>query len=395
MYKKILCVLAALLLALPGVCTLLGAEVPVRPLEGVGETARPSVSLGALWDGSFQQGFDKWYAGEFANHDLLVRAYNQLRLSVFGQSSDSVLVGQNGQLYEKPYLDEALANTVEWQMTDEEVAALADGLQRLAALCAQKGKAFAVVISPSKATFLRGDAPASSARGAHYYSEDQRPYHRVRQALAQRGVPCVDGRALLEGGRDYPVFVETGIHWTHAAAVEVVQNLCAVLAQQGTVLPVPRAENITLSGDIFNPTDEDLSRLQNDLQPSARGTYVHYTLAVDEPAGCVRPRILLQGDSFTNTLYDVINAAGLGECTTQLFYQHRMWDTAGTDQTLDGPWEEALVQRIAEADVLVLQSNEQLLSVFGRDAAHTGTPFYEVCAQVLEALPDAPGKGAA
>ena len=78
MYKKSLCVLAALLLALPGVCTLLGAEVPVRPLEGVGETARPSVSLGALWDGSFQQGFDKWYAGEFANHDLLVRAYNQL-----------------------------------------------------------------------------------------------------------------------------------------------------------------------------------------------------------------------------------------------------------------------------------------------------------------------------
>lgn len=395
MYKKVLCVLAALLLMLPGVCTLLGAEVPVRPLEGVGETPRPALSLSALWDGSFQQGFDKWYAGGFANHDLLVRAYNQLRLSVFGQSSDSVLVGQNGQLYEKPYLDEALANTVEWQMTDEEVEALADGLEKLAALCAQKGKAFAVVLSPSKASFLRGDAPASSARGAHYYSEDQRPYHRVRQALAARGVPCVDGRALLEGGRDYPVFVETGVHWTHAAAVEVVQNLCAVLARQGVTLPVPRAENITLSAQVFNPTDEDLSRLQNDLQPSARGTYVHYTLAVDEPAGCVRPRILLQGDSFTNTLYDVMNAGGLAGSMTQLFYHQRMWDTTGLDRAVAGPGDEAVVKRIEQAQVIVLQSNEQLLSAFGKDAAHTGTPFYELCAQVLETLPDAPGKGAA
>lgn len=395
MYKKILCALAALLISLPLAGTLAGLDIPAKALEGVGSQQPPAVSARALWDGSFQKQFDTWYAAEFAGHDFLVRLYNQLRLAVFGQSGESVQVGRGGQLYETPYLDEAMGTTLEWQMTDEEVAALAGGLARLAQLCEEKGKAFAVVLSPSKVSFTKEDVPWAWQHGPHYYAEEQRAYYRVRAALAQAGVPYVDGRALLEGGRDYPVFPETGVHWTHAAAVEVVQNLCAVLREQGVVLPVPRAENITLSDEIFRLEDEDLSRLQNDLQPSARGTYVHYTLAVDEPAGCVRPAILLQGDSFTNTLYDILSEAAMGQTVTQLFYQDRIWDAAGRNEVIsmaDEGTRAEVESLIAASDVIVLQSNELLLKVMGLDGSYGGEPFYEICAGVLEGLPAA-GEG--
>ena len=397
MYKKILCTLAVLLMGLPLVGTLLGADIPARTLEGVAEEERPALSLSTLWDGSFQKQFDAWYAAEFAGHDFLVRLYNQLRLAVFGQSSESVQVGGDGQLYEAPYLEEALGPTVEWQVTDVYVAALAEGLAQLAELCRSRGKAFAVVLSPSKVSFTKQDVPWAWQHAVHYYTEEQRPYYRVRQALADAGVPFVDGRALLEGGRDYPVFPQTGIHWTHAAAVEVVQNLCAVLEAQGVTLPVPRADGITLSNEIFRLEDEDLSRLQNDLQPSARGTYAHYTLAVDEPAGCVRPNILLQGDSFTNTLYDILSEAGMGSCVTQLFYQDRVWDTAGRNEviSMDEPQVLAQVQQmISDADVIVLQSNELLLKVMGLNGSYAGTPFYQICIDALSGESGGEGGGA-
>lgn len=395
MYKKILCTLAVLLMGLPLVGTLLGADIPARTLEGVAEEERPALSLSTLWDGSFQKQFDAWYAAEFAGHDFLVRLYNQLRLAVFGQSSESVQVGGDGQLYEAPYLEEALGTTVEWQMTDAEVAALAEGLAQLAELCRSRGKAFAVVLSPSKVSFTKQDVPWAWQHAVHYYTEEQRPYYRVRQALADAGVPFVDGRALLEGGRDYPVFPQTGIHWTHAAAVEVVQNLCAVLEAQGVTLPVPRAENITLSDTMFNLTDVDLSLLQNNFQQLERGWYVHYTLTKEETAETVQPNILLQGDSFTNTLYEVMCAANMGEVSL-MFYQNRLWDGGESQPISTANLDDAEMIRtlITECDVLILQSNEQLLCAMGQDSNHTGTPFYQICIDALSGESGGEGGGA-
>ena len=102
-------ILFCLFLALPLVQMATGWP-PDYPLAGV-ETAttRPAVGTRAWWNGTMQTEFDAWLGQRVGLRGLFVRTANQLNYTLFRalpkRSGTQVLLGRDGMLFEKVYVD--------------------------------------------------------------------------------------------------------------------------------------------------------------------------------------------------------------------------------------------------------------------------------------------------
>lgn len=360
-------ILFSLALALPLVQMATGFP-PDYPLAGVETTTtRPAAGWAAWWNGTLQPDFDGWINQRIGLRGWLVRTANQLNYVLFRElprrSGTQVLLGRDGMLYEKVYVD---AYNQSGHRLGKELRNISASTKRLQDRLAADGIAFLLVIAPSKAEiypeFLppEADVAGRPARRSNYEN--------FVKYLHADGVNLVDAHELFLQWKSAPgaprLFANGGTHWNEYGAARVVAEIARRLrAATGKDLPtveiVGAATNRTIVGE-----DNDLGELVNlwSGRPLA-GPQVHPVVEVRP--GAHLPDVLFVGDSFVFTLTNFMDRHGLYRKRNTYYYYNReyFWPAAP-----NAPLDKRQLDLLAEVrgrDAVVIEVGEYWLPRVG------------------------------
>jgi len=291
-----------------------------HPLAGVARPEPTQVSLGGILSGETQKSFSSNLAQSLPVFPFAVRARNQLLYSLFGASgAGGLVVGRGEQLFERFYIDEFCRRGAPPSET-----ALAHWAQRVAeneSAAHARGKSFAYLISPSKASqypqyFPAGAKCPALARGT---VDKLAPY---RAALDARGLRFVDAPALLEARKkDYDIdfFPRGGTHWNLLGAALATREATRLFGEESGL---GAFDFDWRRGDAAEGTDRDLLDLLNLLWPDPHYPVATILRAPDAHAQCARaPRLLALGGSFVR---EIIVALAQAPCPPQIDYWFSM-----------------------------------------------------------------------
>ena len=389
-------ILFSLVLALPLVQMATGFP-PDYPLAGVETTAtRPATGWAAWWNGTLQPDFDGWINQRIGLRGWLVRTANQLNYVLFRElprrSGTQVLLGRDGMLYEKVYVD---AYNQSGHRLGKELRNISASTKRLQDRLAADGIAFLLVIAPSKAEIYPEFLPPEADVAGRPTRRSN--YENFVKYLRADGVNLVDAHELFLQWKTAPgaprLFANGGTHWNEYGAARVVAEIARRLrAATGKDLPtveiVGAATNRTIVGE-----DNDLGELVNlwSGRPLA-GPQVHPV--VDVRPGAHLPDVLFVGDSFVFTLTNFMDRHGLYRKRNTYYYYNReyFWPAAP-----NAPLDKRQLDLLAEVrgrDAVVIEVGEYWLPRVGfgfvRDMLRAYDAWDAARAAELASVPAAP-----
>lgn len=155
---------------------------------------------------NFGNEYEEYFSRAFAYRRYVVDAWSDLRVKVFSEGNDQVVVGKNGYLF---FAETLNAYTGLDPMTDEEIDSAADSLLALQNYAASHGAKFCFLPAPDKNTIYPENMPS------RYIKADTTDLDRLIEALEERGVTFVDPRDKLTAAKSSAkVYYLTDTHWT-------------------------------------------------------------------------------------------------------------------------------------------------------------------------------------
>lgn len=291
-----------------------------RTLKGVQlPHSAPALSMDAWWSGEFQRLATSFVGERFAFRELGIRLYNELLWTAFRKSymaRESVIAGEDGFLFENGYLYHLKGLSP--KLSEFDLTRFVIDLAEIRDKLSERGIAFALLITPSKAIALEGKVPARFRLGAP--PAEKRDYERIKPLLEKYGLPFVDGPALARSANrrlNGAIFPRNGTHWTGPLAALTADKLVETLRPQLQVAP----SGLTLAGVKVDqkPTspDDDLLLLLNLLR-AREDDYVH---AVIEPSGRTSgKKLTIVGGSFVHQLAAMYDEAGTWNNIVHYYY---------------------------------------------------------------------------
>ncbi len=357
----------SLLLALPLVQMRTGLP-PDYPLAGV-ETpsTRPAGGLAPWWSGTLQADFDAWINQRIGLRGILVRTANQINYRLFGElpkrSGTQVLLGRDGMLFEKAYVDAYNGNGSRpgWELRN-----ISSSTRRLQDRLAQDGIAFLLVIAPSKAEIYPEFLPKEADVAGR--PERRSNYQNFVPYLREAGVNLMDAHELFLEWKQEPgaplLFAKGGTHWNEYGAARVVAQIMERLRDlTGKDLPTVR-----IAGAVTNRTivdaDNDLGELANlwSGRPLA-GPQIHPVAEV--AAGSHRPDLLVIGDSFVFTLTNFMDRQGLYRKRDTYYYYNRQYFYPEAPNVALDKRQLDLLEELRGRDAIVIEVGEYWLPRVG------------------------------
>lgn len=328
---------------------------------------REAFTAKGFYEGTFQDAFDGWYANHFSYHNTLYKAYGQLRYDAFRESQANLVLGEDGTIFEKGYIDEALLLIP--PQSDFLIGAYTDRLLRVQALLAARGIDMALIITPSKADFAPDAIPQRfywQATGTDQSLE--RDYPRLLRALDAKGIVYFDAPAYLHQlDADFPLFAKTGIHWTQPATL-----YCIDAFMQGIAAPFYPWRSITsiypFSGETaLYPPDMDVYQLMNIFRGKQDERYYFAVTDKGRTNYFIKPpNILMQGGSFLDNLAYIFTTEKLASVSTfnyGLSLRKRL-DPGVSIKSFADVDHAAL---LGTADIVLIELNQQALTVYRND----------------------------
>lgn len=368
--KKLLLVAAilfSLFLALPLFQMATGLP-PDYALQGVeNKVVPPNPGWAAWWNGTLQAEFDAWLNQRIGLRGLLVRTANQFNHTLFRElpkrSGTQVLMGRDGMLFEKVYVDAYNANG---RRPESELRNVSASTRRLQDRLAADGIAFLLVIAPSKAEIYPENLPESADVAGRPGRRSN--YQNIVEFLRADGVNLLDAHDLFLEWKREPgmplLFAKGGTHWNEYGAARVVERIMGRLRDlTGKDLP-----SVRIAGAVTNRTivesDNDLGELVNlwSGRPLA-GPQIHPVAEVR--AGSHLPDILVIGDSFVFTLTNFMDRMGLYRKRDLYYYYNRHYfypvapNVALDKRQLD------LLEDVRGRDAVVIEVSEYWLPRIG------------------------------
>jgi len=299
---------------------------PDYSLTGVENTStRPAVSFGTWWNGALQSEFDSWINQRIGLRGLLVRTANQINYSLFRELPErkgtQVLLGQNGFLYEKVYVD---TYNKDGERPEDELCHVSMSTRRLQDRLAKDGIAFLLVIAPSKAEIVSEYLPeAADVEGR---PERRTNYENMIGILREDGVNLVDAHDLfLEWKQEQGIpllFTKGGTHWNQYGAARVVSRITDQLRElTGKDLPTMQVVGAVTNRTIID-SDNDLAELVNLWSGrQLAGPQIHPVMEIQP--GTHLPDVLFVGDSYVFTLTNLMDREELYRKRDTYYYYNR------------------------------------------------------------------------
>ena len=338
-------------------------------LSGVEKKTEPRISSWKdLIDGTFQRDVETWLKQHIGFRGTFVKTDNQITYSIFNEFSRThpkqLILGDKKYLYEAFYVDvyNGLYRTQEHVL--EQYAA---SIGRLQNLLAERGIAFILLISPSKATIYPEFIPKRFLRNIPRPVRDD--YTVMIPLLKNHGVRCLDTRALfLElKARGVPeLFPTSGTHWSLYSA-SLVAELLLKQVEDAMRRPIVRYR-VTGAVPSREPIelDKDIARLANIL--FTRSLFTEYLYPETEPIappGAYRPRMIIIGTSCSWNIIAHLDANRTFSDLDFYYYFNTRYHYPGVhpspvDRTAV-KWEDDIFSR----DVIIMEINE---AIIGEDA---------------------------
>lgn len=330
-------------------------------------------------------------------HNPLYAEINRLRMEqemvepTGYKGTDQVIIGKSGYLYENGYINEYMGYSkmyreVTRETIDEQVRMLEYIQQKLA----ERGTAFVLLITPSKASQY-ADAIPEWYKAAHTAPADYvRPYTMMIERLKDSSVNYIDSAALYKEIGLQDTFPKTGIHWNKLAAVESIRAVLASYEKQtGKTVRQLGIEKINKSKNPpgFGNPEQDIFGLVYSSRPNASkivDDWYYWPEVYVENEGAARISVFVQGGSFTHDINTYLPNYKISKKLRSVYYNQDD-KLFADDATVDKQWNKYL----DGCDLVIFECNEQFIRGFGGNAprwAQADIAGYDIGPRVYESL---------
>ena len=276
----------------------------------------PSFAADSFED--FPADFEDYYNDRLPFRNQLIRLNNTLQYALFRQQDiNGVAIGQDGWLF---YCSEEAGNPVNqslgcWHFTDDQLAEIAESMQRTKDALEKQGKEFVLFIPPNKETVYMEKLPAYYEQENEYTSSDQLVDYLAEHTDVTVVYPKAELLAFKEANPDIQLYRKLDSHWNNAGAYLGARALCRALNIELPELTALTLERIQLtSGDLAvvmnaavvdTDTDYELSgfsELESEaLKEDAESEFIFETPGAD------RRRIFIARDSYSLALVPILS----------------------------------------------------------------------------------------
>ena len=362
--KHILLALTVLLLFLPMVQEHLRL-FDFRKLSGVvAENPQPEPTLEHFTDNSMQDWVENYLRLHYGLREPFTRAYNQYLWDFFGKSNvvsrKFIYISDDGWIYERPSLEEYYQSKKRYYSYDSAAVARNFGeevlrLYQLQQILEERGTHLFVALLPGKELIYPEHVPVTNEfDGEPTFSA----WEFYRDRLQTMGVNHIDfGQWFLDlkDTVDYPLFPQTGTHWSNYAAMHVADSIIRYMEWLGDI----KMEHFII-GEREQRTvepDDDLEQLMNLARPLPKtpNYYAPYTIIDDSTAS--RPKLITIGDSF---YWNLLNAAPFGKVMGSSRYWY-YFNTVYFDDEHNNIGEVDVMQEVLDADFVMIAYNTSQL----------------------------------
>ena len=321
------------------------------------EQHKPQLTAQHWIDHSFQDGTEAYLQQHYGFREPLTRLYNQYIWDCYGMTfakeRNWVFVSDDGWYYESGYVQEYYEGN-SWKYASDSLQ-MANILGREALMLSQTqqildsmGIHLFVLLEPGKELICPEHIPANTL----YHHEKVFSAHEfLHQRFEDLGIHYIDaGQWFLQmkDTVDFPLFPQSGTHWSNLAAMHVADSLIRYMEHWGNV----NIQNFTI-GEKYVKTkepDNDLEEWLNLMRPlKGEPNYYAKTRLVDDPTA-VKPRLITIGDSFYWNILNHTPFKKIFDGTPYWYYFSSTYYDGPNGNVADID----LLEKVAEADFIML-----------------------------------------
>lgn len=239
---------------------------------------------------------------------LLVRSYNQVLFSLFGEiSNDDIVIGKDGHLFHKQYTDEYTGVTLKKKYGTIEKAKIAamENVQetlRLIDTLKQRNIPVLIVLAPSKTAIYPEYLP-------DHIRDNASPFSLINYYASlykQNGIPHIDFTPIfkeMKKNTSYPLYTRYGTHWDASTIPFVADTLLRKISEiSGFDLHAIQYLDSNYSRRYVLGSDKELDLLSNLLFPMSREKIPNPIFKLKPSQGTRKPKLLIVGDSYYTQL---------------------------------------------------------------------------------------------
>lgn len=314
--KTILFALTALLLFVSAIQQATGF-CKVKELSGVTtQNDKPVLSYESYRNGSFQRKAEAYLQQHYGFREPLTRLYNQVLWAFFRTSQvvekKRIFINDDNWIFEPWTVEEYYQSRVYLYSNDSadmvhKMEAEAFRLYQLQHILEPNGTHLFVALLPGKELICSEHMP----KNKYYFKEKKiTAFEFYSKRFKEMGINHVNFGEWFLQMKDtvsYPLFPQTGTHWSNLASMYVSDSLLRYLEQLGDMniinLVIEKKYQRTVK------PDNDLESLMNLIWPlkKAPNFLAGYYYTTDSTA--VKPKIITIGDSF---YWNIVNCSSFG-----------------------------------------------------------------------------------
>lgn len=290
-----------------------------NPLAGVvEEKPMPKMTLRNWQNRTIQTSAEAYLKYHCGFREPLTRFYNQYLWDCYHTSTQfrkgQLMLSDDGWLFESGNVEEYYVGNASYYASDslgmaqtlnEEVFRL----YQLQHILEPYGVHLLVMLEPGKELICPEHLPENT----RFKGEKKiTAYEFYQQRFEQLGIHCFDvGRWFLQlkDAVDYPLYPQTGTHWSNIASMHVADSLIKYLEQLGN----QRIRHFSI-GEPYEKTvypDDDLEQLLNLIRPMKKTPNYFAEVNLEEDSSFYRPKLITIGDSYywnllNNTPFHVV-----------------------------------------------------------------------------------------
>lgn len=310
--------------------------------------------------------------------DINKRLYKRKAVeSTTYKGTEQVIIGKSGYLYENGYINEYYGYSQKYRdCSDEYLKERVEKLTYIQKRLAEMGKAFALIITPSKAAEYERFIPEWYKAQNTLPEDYERPIERLIPLLDEAGITylrCSDYYKEIGLDETFPL---TGIHWNKIAAYEASRKMIDIYEEQRgastrNITTQKIIQRSTISG--FGSNDADIFGIAYsgvDSKDAIRDDLYYWPeIEIEDNEVEDTFNLFLQGGSFSWDLKYYYEQYGLIDKLSQFDYNN--WQ-GGFDTDPFRIGDEGWKQALMGIDYVILECNEQYVCMMGTNPPKWG-----------------------
>ena len=362
--KHILLALTTLLLFLPMAQEHLHL-FSFKALTGVEETQNLPILSFRQWKSRvLQVQVNNYLRQHYGFREPLTRLYNQYLWDVFHTSmqfrKSRLMLSDDQWLFESGNVEEYYVGSASYYAGDslgmaQKLNAEAFRLYQLKNILETYNVHLLVMLEPGKEMVCAEHIPDNKYfKGTKTISA----YEFYRKRLKELGIPCFDvcdWFLQIKDSVDYPLYPQTGTHWSNIASLHVADSLVHYLERLGDM----RIRHFTI-GEKHEKTeypDDDLEQLLNLIRPLEKTPNYIANVVLEPDSSAYRPKLITVGDSY---YWNLLNNASFHIIFRERPYWY-YYSTAYYTGTHEKVSEVDVVDEVLTADFVMLAYSTQQL----------------------------------